>query len=49
MRFNRYLLVEKTFNIKKDVDIIYKKLFTDFMAELAREKILGKNMKTFPK
>ena len=31
MRLNRYLLNEKTFNIKKDVDFIYKKSFKDIL------------------
>jgi hypothetical protein len=35
MRFKLYL-VEKTFNIKKDVQLVYDKLFKHFIAELKR-------------
>jgi len=40
MRLRRYLkeelLLEKTFNIKKDVQIVYDKLFASFVAEIKR-------------
>jgi hypothetical protein len=37
MRLKLYL-VEKTFNIKKDVELIYDKLFADFIAEIKRKE-----------
>lgn len=38
MRFKLYL-VEKTFNIKKDVDLIYNKLMKGFVAEIERGEL----------
>lgn len=38
MRFKKYLLTEKTFNIKKDVELVYNKLFAGFIAEIKRKE-----------
>lgn len=36
MRLKRYLLLEKTFNISKDVDYIYKRCFASMMKEIKK-------------